>query len=154
MSDVEVKVRIDAPAERVWSLVGDPTRMGEWSPECQRVEWKGGVDAPANGATFKGHNKLGWRRWSTAGKIVAFEPGREIAWDVNIGGMSVARWSYRVVPEGDACTLIEEFTDQRGSVVKVLGKVGRGVSDVATHNRAGMEHTLDQVKAAAEALPG
>lgn len=132
MTDVEVKVRIEASAERVWGLVGDPARMGEWSPECNRVVWKGGADAPAKGATFKGYNRLGWRRRSTAGTVVTYEPGREIAWDVDIAGMKVARWAYRVVPEGSACTLVEEFTDNRGVVVKALGAVGRGVTDVAT----------------------
>jgi hypothetical protein len=30
--------------------------MGEWSPECQKVEWADGVTGPTAGAKFVGHN--------------------------------------------------------------------------------------------------
>ncbi|MGI8753821.1 MAG: SRPBCC family protein [Acidimicrobiales bacterium] len=153
MTDLEVAIQIDAPPAAVWKLVGDPTRMGEWSPETHRVAWSKGTSGPAQGATFKGHNQLGWRRWSTAGTIVAYEPERQIAWDVAALGLPVARWGYRIQP-GDAggCTLVEEFTDRRGKLIaNVIGPVARGVRDTLAHNRAGMEKTVAQVKAVAEA---
>src|SRR5436309_1985613 len=40
-------IDIDAPAERVYDLVADLSRMGEWSPECRRVEWLDGATSPA-----------------------------------------------------------------------------------------------------------
>ena len=88
MSDVEVSTRIEASPDRVWELVGDPTRMGEWSPECRRVEWVGSATAPAVRARFRGHNRRGWRSWTTTGTIVGYEPGREIAWDVGSAGFA------------------------------------------------------------------
>src|SRR4029077_16460812 len=45
--ELDVSTHIDAPADRVWALLADPTRMGEWSPECQRVTWRGRVQTPA-----------------------------------------------------------------------------------------------------------
>ena len=49
-------VVVEAPAERIYALVADLPRMGEWSPECQRVEWVGRVErtrprAPRSSAT-------------------------------------------------------------------------------------------------------
>ena len=52
-------VVIDAPPERIYDLVADLPRMGEWSPECQRVEWADGATDRRTGATFVGHNRGG-----------------------------------------------------------------------------------------------
>jgi hypothetical protein len=43
MSDVSVRVEMAAPAEAIDDLVADMPRMGEWSLECERVEWRGGA---------------------------------------------------------------------------------------------------------------
>jgi uncharacterized protein YndB with AHSA1/START domain len=152
MLTLEVQTHIDASPDKVWSLIGDPTRMGDWSPECRSVTWARGSTTPDRGARFKGHNRNGWRRWTTTGNVVSYEPGRDIAWDVSIGLLAVARWGYRIEPDSDGrgCTVTESFTDKRGGLVKGLGRVARGVSDVETHNRRGMEQTLANVKAAAE----
>ncbi|HSR25744.1 MAG TPA: SRPBCC family protein [Candidatus Eisenbacteria bacterium] len=149
---LEVSTTVAAPADRVWSLVGDPTRMGEWSPECARVEWIGPATGPAVGARFKGHNRRGWRRWTTLGTVARYEPGREVAWDVNYFGFAVSRWSYLVEPAGDGttCRLVERFEDHRGPLFHLLGPAARGVRDTEAHNRAGMEQTLARIKAAAE----
>ena len=32
---------VAASAESVYQLLADMPRMGEWSPECQQVEWTG-----------------------------------------------------------------------------------------------------------------
>ena len=37
-------VVVDAPAERIYDLVADLPRMGEWSPECRR--WSGSTGRP------------------------------------------------------------------------------------------------------------
>jgi hypothetical protein len=50
------QIQINASPERVYALVADLTRMGEWSPECQRVEWDERATGPAEGATFTGYN--------------------------------------------------------------------------------------------------
>ena len=50
---------ISASPERIYDLVSDLPRMGEWSPECERVEWTGGTTVAAEGARFVGHNRGG-----------------------------------------------------------------------------------------------
>jgi uncharacterized protein YndB with AHSA1/START domain len=155
---IEVSTTIKASADQIWKLIGDPTRMGEWSPECQRVEWAGsgsaesGSAGPGLNARFKGHNRFGWRRWTTTGTIVRYTPGREIAWNVDFARQPIASWSYRIDPDpaGASCTVVETFRDLRSRTFQVLGPVARGVKDVDTHNRAGMEETLARIKAAAE----
>jgi len=44
---VSVTREIGASAERVWAMVSDVTRMGEWSPENEGGVWLGGRDGPA-----------------------------------------------------------------------------------------------------------
>lgn len=149
----EVSTGVAAPAEKVFAMVSDLSRMGEWSPECVRVEWLGGATGTAVGARFKGHNRRGPRRWSTKGKVVSLEPGKEVAFDItSVANLPVARWTYSVAPDGDgACTLTERWDDLRGPVVKVLGRLATGVKDRDEHNTKGMEETLQRVKSAAEA---
>jgi uncharacterized protein YndB with AHSA1/START domain len=49
-------VSIDAPPEKVWPLVADLGRQGEWSPKPYRVEWQSGTPN-AVGSTFR---SIGW----------------------------------------------------------------------------------------------
>jgi hypothetical protein len=55
---------VNAPAAVVYALVADLPAMGQWSPECFAVEWRGGASEPAVGSKFKGHNRIGRRKWS------------------------------------------------------------------------------------------
>ena len=154
MHDIEVSTRIDAPADHVWSLIGDPTRMEEFSPEVHKVTWTGGATGPALGAKFRGANRQGWHRWSTSCEVVVHDAGREVAWDVSFLA-PISRWGYRIEPDADGkgCTLTEYWDDRRPAVFKSgpVSMMARGVSDVKGHNRAGMEATLAAVKRVAEA---
>ena len=148
----EVTVEIAASPERVYELISDVTRMGEWSPECVRCDWLGGATGPAPGARFKGRNRRGIYRWSTNGEVVEVEPGRSLAFDVSFLGLPVARWRYTIEPLGnERARVTETWEDRRGRVMKVVGTAGTGVRDRENHNRAGMEETLQRIKAAAEA---
>jgi uncharacterized protein YndB with AHSA1/START domain len=150
-TSVEVSVQVDAPAERVYDMISDLTRMGEWSPETVKVEWLGGATGAKPGAKFKGHNRIGMRRWSTKGEVSVADPGREFAFDISsVFGLPVARWGYRMMPEGSGCTVTEYWADLRGTTMKILGRAATGVADREAKNREGMRATLDRLKAAAE----
>lgn len=155
MSQVEVSTEIAAPPAQVWALIADPTRMGEWSPECRELAWLGGATAPEVGARFRGRNRNGWRRWSTRCTIVSYEPSREIGWDVDFAGIPVARWAYRIEAgkSGLTCRLVETFQDRRSRAFAALTPLARGVKDVSEHNRATMDLTLGQIRTAAEGVP-
>lgn len=142
--DVEVTRRIDAPPSTVWSLVGDPTTIGAISPECERIAWLDGADGPTPGARFTGYNRKGLLRWTTTGTIVTHTPEREIVWDVDLLGQPVARWGFRLTPESDGATTVEQFwQDRRSALANVVGRARAW--DVPAHNRRGMEQTLDRV---------
>ena len=47
--EVRVTREIDAPAEKLWAMVSDVTRMGEWSPENVGGNWLGGATGPKPG---------------------------------------------------------------------------------------------------------
>jgi uncharacterized protein YndB with AHSA1/START domain len=147
-----VTTRVEAPADVVYDMVSDLARMGEWSPECKRVEWLGGATGAKAGARFKGHNQRGIRRWSTKGQIVTAERPKELSFDVaSVFNLPVARWIYRIEPDGDnACLVTEVWQDHRGRFMNVLGAVASGVAKRKEHNTGGMEETLRKVKAAAE----
>jgi uncharacterized protein YndB with AHSA1/START domain len=149
--DVEVRTTVRASPDRLYELVADLPRMGEWSPENTGARWLGGDSGARPGARFKGSNRHGWRRWQTTCTILAAEPGRRIVWESRLFGLPVARWSYTFEPDGGGGTTVTEATeDRRNAVFKALSPVAAGVSDRVAHNRATMELTLQRLKAAAE----
>jgi uncharacterized protein YndB with AHSA1/START domain len=148
----EITVHVDAPPERVWALVTDITRMGEWSPECHRCEWTGVAHAPVVGATFRGHNKRGLVRWSTDCTVKEVDEPRHIAWDVDKSGI---RWGYRFEPDGGG-TKVTEYRDEWGTkplYVRLAYRLGVMGRDPDGTIRNGMRTTLERVKAAAEREP-
>jgi uncharacterized protein YndB with AHSA1/START domain len=153
MSDpVAVTVSIDAPADKVWSMIADVTRMGEWSPECTGSVWIDGATSPAVGARFKGTNANGSKSWETTATVVGCEEGSLFAFRIAAVGCKVAEWRYEIEPSATGCTVTETWIDERNALVKLLGKPISGVSDRAAHNRAGMEATLAALKASAEGV--
>lgn len=142
---------IGASPERIYDLVADMPRMGEWSPECQRVEWEGSSTGPAEGATFVGHNRGGPRgvfKWSRRGRVLVADRGREFAFVTEEGGRESTEWRYGFeVVEGG--TRVTESYD-----VKWIPTWAR-IVDVPTNRyrelQAAMHHTLEHLKRAAEA---
>jgi uncharacterized protein YndB with AHSA1/START domain len=150
VNDVTVERDVAAPPDRVWSLISDVTRMGEWSPEALGGEWKGGASGPAVGAKFAGKNARGKRTWSTACEVIAAEPGARFAFVVKSGPLGVATWDYAITPTPSGCRVCETWTDDRGTIIKVLGKLVTGIADRESHNRDGMAQTLEALAKAAE----
>jgi uncharacterized protein YndB with AHSA1/START domain len=151
--NVSVSCEIAAPAEQVWAMVSDVTRMGEWSPETEGATWLGGATGAAPGVKFRGTNRNGKKKWDTVAKIVDADPGRLLSFRITAAGLKVAEWRYAFEPTATGCRVTETWIDQRGVVAKTLGKPISGVADRAEHNRAGMEQTLERLKSVAESAP-
>lgn len=155
-----VSRKVAASPEAVYALISDVTRMGEWSDECYRCDWSSGVDGPAVGATFDGHNRHGDREWTTQGRIVAASPGREFAFECSLGGYHYSTWGYRIEADDvDAGCLVTEWTEDLrpdhllGVATRISGVEAR--SDrvrSGARNEAAMTRTLARLAAAAEAL--
>jgi uncharacterized protein YndB with AHSA1/START domain len=97
---VEVQLWIDAPPERVWTLVSDVMLMPSMSEELQSVEWLDGATGPAVGARFVGrskHEALG--EWATTSYVVECEPERVFAWAVEDPDHPTAIWRFRLAPK-------------------------------------------------------
>jgi len=148
MSHVEVSRVISATPERVYELVSDLPRMGEWSPENRGGAWIKGATGPAVGAAFKGKNRKGAMRWSTISTVVTAEPGRDFAFDVSVKGFAVARWGYRMEAVDGGTRVTEYWDDHRSKVMAKLTGLALGIPDRVVHNTAGMEQTLEKLAAA------
>lgn len=148
---VRVTRDIATNSDTLWAMVADVTRMGEWSPENTRCRWLRGASGPAVGARFKGVNKNGKRRWSTVSTVTDSRPGELFAFETVAGPFAISRWEYRFEATPAGTTVTETWTDQRGRIARRLGKPVSGVGDRASHNRAGMEATLDRLAEVATA---
>ncbi|MEY2421099.1 MAG: hypothetical protein QOI95_1166 [Acidimicrobiaceae bacterium] len=148
----EASVHIDAPPEKVYELVTDVRRMGEWSPECRQCEWLDGATGPAVGARFKGSNRNGLIRWSTKPHVLVADEGREFAFATDVRGKDLTKWSYRFEPDGDGTKVTESFemlADQPG-VVTFVEKTVMRVKDRKADLENDMRATLTRIKAAVE----
>ncbi len=145
------EIDIDAQPERVYALIADVTRMGEWSPECVRCRWMGTDSHARPGGRFRGTSRNGWHRWSTVSTVVAAVPGQVFAFDVTYFRLPVATWRYEFRPNGRGGTLVTETVDdRRGRVVRSLSPLITGASDRGQRNDETMKATLGRLKAAAE----
>lgn len=143
-------VVIDAPAERIYALVSDLTRMGEWSPECRQVEWLDGAAGAVEGARFVGHNRGGPRgllKWSRRGRVVTAEPDREFAFVTEEGGREGTEWRYRLESVDGGTRVTESYVV---SSIPVWARIVDVPTNRAGELRASLRHTLERLKSAAE----
>ena len=134
---------VNAPADRVFAMVSDLTRMGEWSPENKGGEWIKGATGPAVGARFKGRNANGKKSWSTVVEVVEFEPGRRFAFTLMVGPTRWCDWVWEVESVDGGTEVTHSWIDRRGGAGSWLGGLVSGVKDRASHNLHNMEATLE-----------
>ena len=139
---------IAAPAEKVWSLVSDLPRMGEFSPENAGGTWTKGATGPATGAIFTGSNKNGFRRWKTTATVVECEPGKVFEIAISSGPVPVANWRYEFKDTDDGCRVTESWSDHRKTWMRVLARP-LGVHD-GEHAKGQMAATLANLARAVE----
>ncbi len=111
MSDhpcIEVSLAVAAPPERVWSLVSDVTRVGEWGGECVAAHWEQdrSVGGPAVGARFRGTQVRGDRTWETSSVVTEAQPGVSFGWAVGDPANAAATWRYELSPDGSGGTVV------------------------------------------------
>ena len=151
MSDAEATTTIAADPVKVYNLVSDLPRMGEWSPENTGGTWVDGAKGPAVGAKFRGNNKRGPLRWSTTVEVTEATPGERLAFDVTYGPISISTWAYAFEADGEGCRVTETWVERRPTWMKIAGVPMMAVVDRSKHNQRNMEATLAALKVAAEA---
>ena len=138
----ERSLRIQCPPERVWALLGDVTRMPEWSEELESVELLEG-DGRTAGSRFRGNNRSGDRRWSRTCVIDRYEWEEALEFHTeNDKGETRTKWWYRLEPIGGATEVREGFLR-----VAKLGKVRqlaekKLLGDRTEHNARNIDASL------------
>ena len=153
---VDAEAFIEAPPSRVWDMVTDIVRMGQWSPEYQGGEWLDGATGPVVGSRFRGRNRRGDREWETVSTVIEAEAGRSFAWAVGDPGNAAATWRFDLAPEGTG-TLLRQHVQlgpgPSGLAARIEELPEREEEIVATRTaelRRNMHSTLDGIKSAAE----
>jgi hypothetical protein len=137
-----------APAEKVWAMVSDLPRMGEWSPENHGGKWVKGATGPAQGAVFSGKNRSGFRRWSTTVTVIECLPGTSFEIAITFGPFAIANWRYEFEETATGCRVTESWHDQR---TPLMLRVSPAMGDhSAAHAKTEMAATLANLAAAVE----
>ena len=147
---IEISRDIAAAPEAVYAAIADVARMGEWSEECHRCEWRDGFDAPVVGATFDGHNRNGEHEWITQGTVMDAEPGRSFAFECSMHDFHYSTWGYRIEPIEAGSRVTEWTEDLRPESALEFSKQTSGIGDRDARNRETMRGTLDRLAAALE----
>jgi len=148
--DLVVSRHIAASPEAVFNAVSDITRMGEWSPETYKAEWKDGATEPVVGAVFTGHNRNGDKEWSIDAEIVELVDNERFFFDCNSRGFVFSKWGYTFEAADSGCLVTEYSQDLRPPEALERSMAISGVGDRMAHNKAGMEATLERIAGALE----
>ena len=143
-------IEIAADPATVFAAIADVTRMGEWSDECYACEWHEGVDGPAVGATFDGHNRNGDHEWTSQGTVIEADPGKAFAFECSMMEFHYSTWGYRIEPTDTGCRVTEWTDDLRPDSVLEFSKQTSGIDDRDGRNRSTMSATLERLAAAVE----
>jgi uncharacterized protein YndB with AHSA1/START domain len=145
---------IDAPAEAIWAVVSDVTRVGEWSGECQGCSWAGEPGAAVPGARFRGANRRSWLRWRRLNEIVAVDEDHRLIWRTIPSGPypDSVEWQIELAPENGSTRVRESFT------VLAMPRLMEWLLWVAVpahrDRTSDLENDLGRLKALVEDAPG
>jgi hypothetical protein len=148
----EVSLHIDAEPLKVWELVSDITRMGDYSPEVFEAEWLDGATAPAVGVRYRGHvkrNEIGPTYWTVC-RITECVPGEVFEFAVIMNDKAVNTWRYEfAATEGGGTDATESFRLPDNILTAIWRPLGGFLRE--NRNRRDMLRTLERVKDVAEA---
>ncbi|MDA0297587.1 MAG: SRPBCC family protein [Actinobacteria bacterium] len=144
--NVAVVREVSASPEKVWSLVTDLPRMGEWSPENLGGEWLNGATCAAVGATFKGNNKNGEKTWQTVVIVEVCDAPKKFMFSLKFKELHLSDWVYEIEPTTSGCRVTHAWVaGTHWEQFAPFGKDISGVEDRATHNLRNMGVTLDNL---------
>lgn len=145
---IEGSIEIDAPPAAVRAIASDLQRMGEWSPQRGSMKVFGGdVRLGSRTLNINGQGKL---RWPTNARVVAFEPGRKLAFRI-VENRTI--WTYELEPMETGTKVTESRTAPNGGsgLSNLATKAALGGTEKYEHAHArGINRTLERIKAEAE----
>lgn len=145
--EVRESIEIDAPVERVWALVMDPNRLGEWVSTHQAVENvpDGGLK---QGSTFDQRMKLAGKGFDVTWTVTECDAPNKAAWEGEGPGGSTAHVTYELSESngGTRFDYTNGFDLPGGALGRLAGKVASG-----TAARSQARKTLARLKRLLEA---
>jgi hypothetical protein len=149
----ELSIHVDASAPELYALVSDITRTPQFSPEVVACVWLDGATGPRVGARFEATNAVGrGRRWKNRPVVTVADPGREFAFARTEPLAGTVVWRYRFEPEAGGTRITESY-----EVTRPITRLGwfviervYGGGDRRAELRAGMQQTLERIRATAE----
>jgi hypothetical protein len=142
---------INRPADVLYAMVSDVTRMGEWSPVTKACWWDEG-HGPTAGSWFTGRNETSARTWETHCQVTAAEPGRTFAFAVQ--GTWIL-WSYAFEERDGVTTVTESWEFLPDGIARFHDRFGDDApAEIASREldaRRGIPATLEAIKRVAEA---
>ncbi|GAB07911.1 SRPBCC family protein [Gordonia amarae] len=147
---LEESIEINTSADKVWAVISDLKRMGEWSPQCKKMIVRG--EPIGVGTRTININRRGPLVWPTTAKIVRFVADKELAFKI---AENRTVWSYTIEPSANGVTVTERREAANGTTTKVsaflVDKVFGGNDTFEVELKHGMAATLSKIKRAAEA---
>ena len=144
---LQAEIEIDAPVNKVWSLISDLGNMPKWSPQCRVMRALGPLRPGTRTLNLNRHNNLFWPTTSTITEVI---PERKLAFRVNANNTV---WSYELEPTATGTRVVETRHAENGvkaiSTMTVNAVLG-GVPGFEKELVAGMNASLARIKAAAE----
>jgi uncharacterized protein YndB with AHSA1/START domain len=146
---IESSIEIDASPAKVWDVVSDLKRMGEWSPQCRKMFIVGRTIKM--GTRTININRAGKLHWPTNAKVVDFEPGKKIAFRI-VENRTV--WSYELEPTATGTKLTESRKAPNGVAAMSNAASSRAFGSTAKFEDSlerGIKKTLVRIKSEVEA---
>ena len=139
---IDEQIVVDAPPERVWELVRDPSAYPRFIKGMTRVERqdakKGPADEPGCGARYRLLMHVGSAEVGGLIEIVEFDTGRDLAWTSITGIDQRGRWRLREAGSGRTrVTLRMSYGAPGGLVGAVTERLAAG--EVKGNLRRGLE---------------
>ncbi|HET7667749.1 MAG TPA: SRPBCC family protein [Mycobacterium sp.] len=144
---LQAQIDIDAPVDKVWELISDVRRMGEWSPQCISMRPLGPVRPGTRTLNVNRRKRLFYTTTSTITEMV---PQKKFAFRVNTNNTI---WSYELEPSAAGTRVVESRHAENG-VKPLPNLIARmffgGVPSFEDELLDGMNDSLVRIKAAAE----
>jgi uncharacterized membrane protein len=140
------QLSVDAPVDRVWSIVTDVEQMPGIHPNMLSAQWLDGASGAGLGARFASkhvHEEFGV--WHAISRIVDFRPSRSIAWTIEgtVAPPTVCRFDLIPDPDpdpdsGQGRTLLRQtyFYDTRPGAPPPIEQARTAIRDPHDHRRS------------------
>ncbi|MCK2238775.1 MULTISPECIES: SRPBCC family protein [unclassified Crossiella] len=145
----EVELTVEVSPEKLWEIITDVSRIGEFSPECKGGAWLDhDSPGPRVGARFSGRNEFGNGFVGEVTCVVTeSEPGRVFTWVVLDGEEDPARpgttWRYELSAAEFGGTMVRQ-TFVHGPGDTGLRVMVAELTPAAAE--AGVQERLDQIR--------